>query len=364
MANRRDLSIAARQRRTLWVRPRSRVFFSEVVLNWDDAEWKRNFRISRATFRFLCRTLRQALRRSEVVRKPLTVEERMAITLWRLGTNIEYRTIAHLYGVGLSTVCVVVHQVCHAIVRTLSRRYIRLPTGEDAQVIVDGFLSKWGFPQCMGAVDGSHIPIIAPHTDPLDYYNRKGFHSVVLQAVVDHEYKFLNIFVGWPGSCHDARIFANSEIFVKGEEGSLLPNTTQRISRVDVPVVLLGDPAYPLLRWLMKPFSDLGRLTREQQRFNYCLSRARVVVECAFGRLKGRWRCLLKRNDSHLSFVPTIVTTCCVLHNLCEVHGDGFDDDWMCAEEVASHSTHSSSTTIGTNTTAENIRHVLCQHFI
>ena len=87
-------------------------------------------------------------------------------------------------------------------------------------------------------------------------------------------------------------------------------------------------------------------------------------MECAFRRLKGRWRCLLKRNNSHLSFVPAIVTTCCVLHNLCEVHGDGFDDDWTCAEEVSSHSTHSSSTTIGTNTTAENIRQALCQHFI
>jgi hypothetical protein len=78
---------------------------------------------------------------------------------------------------------------------------------------------------------------LPPHTGPLDYYNRKGFHSVVLQPVVDQEYKFLNIFVGWPGSCHDARIFTNSKIFVKGEEGSLIPNITQQISGVDVPVV-------------------------------------------------------------------------------------------------------------------------------
>jgi transposase len=50
----------------------------------------------------------------EVVRRPLNVEQRVAITLWRLGTNLEYRSISHLFGVGLSTVCVVVHEVCTA----------------------------------------------------------------------------------------------------------------------------------------------------------------------------------------------------------------------------------------------------------
>ena len=47
------------------------------------------------------------------------------------------------------------------------------------------FLQTGGFSQCFGAIDGSHIPIIAPSTDPLDYYNHKGFHFIVLQALVD-----------------------------------------------------------------------------------------------------------------------------------------------------------------------------------
>ena len=62
------------------MKPRSQTFFSNVVMNWDDVEWKRNFRIGQ---------------RRDVVRRPLSVEERIAITLWRLGTNIEYRSIAH-----------------------------------------------------------------------------------------------------------------------------------------------------------------------------------------------------------------------------------------------------------------------------
>ena len=73
--------------------------------------------------------------------------------------------------------------------------------GQGLRTIVDSFESKWGFPQCTGAIDGSHIPIIAPAENALDYYNRKGFHSVILQAVVDHEYKFLMYVWAGPAVC-------------------------------------------------------------------------------------------------------------------------------------------------------------------
>ena len=61
----------------------------------------------------------------------------------------------------------------------------------------------------------------------------------------------MSIFVGWPGRCHDARILANSSVFAKAEEDSLLPTTTENTSGVAVPVVILGDPTYPLLPWLI-----------------------------------------------------------------------------------------------------------------
>ena len=66
----------------------------------------------------------------------------------------------------------------------------------------------------------------------------------------------------------------------------------------------------------MKPFSDTGHLSRDQHNFNYRLSRARNVIENAYGRLKARWRCLLKRNDCHLLAVCDQVVTCCTLHNI------------------------------------------------
>ena len=83
------------------------------------------------------------------------------------------------------------------------------------------------------------------------------------------------------------------------------------------------------MTWLMKPFAHNTQLTSSEKIFNYKLSRARIVVENAFGRLKARWRRLLKRNDMSLSNIPTVVAACCILHNVCEVHGERFNDQWL-----------------------------------
>ena len=66
-----------------------------------------------------------------------------------------------------------------------------------------------------GAIDGSHIPVRPPAMNHTDYYNRKGFYSVILQGVVDANYLFEDIYVGWPGSVHDSRVFVNSSLYNK-----------------------------------------------------------------------------------------------------------------------------------------------------
>ena len=111
----------------------------------------------------------------------------------------------------------------------------------------------------------------------------------------------------------------------------------------------------------MKAFQDNGRLTSQQKLFNYRLSRARVVVEHAYGRLKGRWRCLLKRLDINVKDVPELVAACCTLHNMCEIHSDTFDEALLGVEigcDVASD-TRSSQVESG-----ENIRQALMSHFV
>ena len=203
------------------------------------------------------------------------------------------------------------------------------PSGEQLDSIVDGFLTKWGVPQCVGAIDGCHIPIAAPVNNHTDYYNRKGWYSMILQGVADANYRFLDVCIGWPGSVHDARVFAHSNLYKKITEEELLPSKPLRVNGVDVPLFLIGDSAYPLNTWLMKPFPHNGVLTTEQKTFNYRLCRARIVVENAYGCLKARWRRLMKRNDMHVRNIPNVVAAACILHNMCEVHGDAINDAWL-----------------------------------
>ena len=310
---------------------RSDYWWSHIVLfTFSNNDWLENFRMSQNTFDLLCSALEPNIsKRKTRMREPLPVKKRVAITLWFLATPVEYRTIGHLFGVARCTVCVVVHETCTAIVSLLLKRYICFPQGNELNYVVEGFMKKWDLPQCVGAIDGSHIPISAPTNNHSDYYNRKGFYSIIIQAIVDFRYRFIDVYCGWPGSVHDSRVFAHSSIFTRGKNGTLLPSDTRSIGGIDVPLYLVGDSAYPLLRWLMKPFPHNSNLSTAQRNYNYHQSRARIVVENTFGRLKARWRRLLKRLDMSVDTIPIVVTACCILNNLCEVHGDTFRESWL-----------------------------------
>lgn len=182
----------AQQHRTqrAWTidRPSGNVFWTDVLQNFDDDQWRLHFRMTRATFEFIVNQLAPELTHQTTRwRKALEPRKRLAIVLWWYATPSEYRTISCLFGVGVSTVCMLVREVTAVIKNNLAARFISMPKGDALQKTVDGFAAR-GYPMCAGAIDGTHIPIIAPREDPKSYYNRKGWHSIVVQAVVDHNF--------------------------------------------------------------------------------------------------------------------------------------------------------------------------------
>ena len=101
------------------------------------------------------------------------------------------------------------------------------------------------------------------------------------------------------------------------------------IKGVNVPLFLIADSAYPLQTWLMKPFPQSSVVTNEIKQYNYRVSSARIIVENAYGRLKARWRRLMKRNDMHVDHIPQVIAAACILHNVCEIHREHVNDAWL-----------------------------------
>ena len=131
-------------------------------------------------------------------RKAISVQHRVAITLWVLATTSEYRTTAQLFGVARCTVCCIVKETCTAIVKVLLPKYVHFPVGDKLKETVQGFYDHWGIPQCAGSIDGSYIPVRPPALNHTDYYNKKGWYSINVQPVVDHNYLLTDLYIGWP----------------------------------------------------------------------------------------------------------------------------------------------------------------------
>lgn len=177
-----------------------------------------------------------------------------------------------------------------------------------------------------GAIDGTHIKIRAPRESAVNYFSRYQQHDVAVQGIVKGRKIFMDIAAGFPGSLHDARVLRNSSIYDRAEQGDVLAAPTHVIGGHKIHPFSVGDSAYPLSRFLQKPYPEGTRDPSEIQ-FNKQLSAARVKVECAFGIVKGRWRILSFIEEASVARVSKIIVACAVFHNFCIPHRDEWDLD-------------------------------------
>ena len=119
--------------------------------------------------------------------------------------------------------------------------------------------------------------------------------------------------VKWPRSVHDARVFSNSSLNLLLRDKIIHPSSKVIVeNEPSVHICLLGDPAYPLLPFIMKEFAN-GVRTPEEQFFGYRLSSTRMVIEFAFGCLKARFGCLRKDMNINIDHLPYVIHSWFVL---------------------------------------------------
>ena len=284
-------------------------------------------------------------------RAPISVGEKLALTIRYLATGESYTSLSCQFRVGRSTISKFLSEVCRAIQDEFTREYLRCPiTPDEWKELETEFRIRWNVPHALGALDGKHVtlknsgalyhnykgffsivmlalvdgqykfrcPITpdgwkeletefrimwnVPHAlGALDgkhvalknpgalYHNYKGFFSIVMLVLVDGQYKFRWVDVGTAGSCSDAQIFNTCHLKRKINDGSIGFPGPAPITQGgrDVPYFILVDDAFALKTWLMKPY---GRrmLTREERIANYRISRGRRV-----GILVSRFRVMM-----------------------------------------------------------------------
>lgn len=270
-------------------------------------------------------------------RKPLEPGLKLAVTLRHMATGSTFRQLMFSFRVAENTISVFVPQVLESLIATLKNE-VMPPVLEPEQwyAISDKFNTRWNFPHICGAIDGKHIPIKAPPKSGSLYYNYKGFFSMILLALADAEYKFIWASIAEYGSASDCQVFNESDLRKLLEEGELgfpTPEPLPGMSK-NIPYFFVGDDAFPLRTWMMKPYSRMG-LGHDERIFNYRISRARRVVENSFGILANRFRCLLApciyRKTKN---VQSLVLACVMLHNLLRIRSP---DDTVADQEDASH---------------------------
>ncbi|XP_026826173.1 putative nuclease HARBI1 isoform X2 [Ooceraea biroi] len=191
-------------------------YIENIVYNYDDKDFIMHFRLSRLIVYELINKFRTSIIftsiEDRVENVKVSAEKHILCYLWFVGHETgSYRDVADRFGIALSTLYYIITRVTEFIM-SLAPQFIRYLTAVEKEETSNYFREK-GFPGIIGAIDGSHIRIDKPVLDADSYINRKQYFSIHLQGIVNQHLKFIDVFIGYPDSVHDARVFKNSTIF-------------------------------------------------------------------------------------------------------------------------------------------------------
>lgn len=315
------------------IRPKNEGYFEQTIPLYSEKEFHEHFRISRQISQEIANRFQGSdhFKHQSGGFGKLSALQHVLIFLWFAGhQTASFRDVADRFNISISSLYNVIRRIT-MFLSGLSEEIIRWPENQERVEILEYFQNN-GFPGVIGTIDGSHIKIDKPDDDADSYLNRKKYYSIQvnikiclfflllfsyffqIQVVCDHNLLLRDIFIGYPGSVHDSRVFRNSP----------LSNDLVNKCRDNY---LLGDSGYPCLRHLLTPYPDHGHLTAIQQRFNLKLSKNRYLVEHCLGVLKQKFRQLYHVKLRSVNDIVHFIRACCVLHNL--AIKDEFEGNWL-----------------------------------
>ena len=206
----------------------------------DDSDLMSKYRLPQHLIVNLCNSLQNRLTRNTERNHAMSVSTQVFAALRYYASGCFFLDTAGGHGISKSLVSRALHDVNMALCDHV-REYIQFPRNlETLRIIKNHFYEIANFPKVIGLVDGTQIPIKGPSQEELLYICLKGFHSLSVQLVCSASLKILDIVSKWPGSTHDAFVWANCGLNRLLEEGQMSG-------------FILGDSGYPLRPYLMTP---------------------------------------------------------------------------------------------------------------
>ena len=157
---------------------------------YTERELRSRYRFGREGLEFIVDLLADEISPSTRRSHSLSAEEQVLITLRFLASGSFLEVIGDTFGsYDKSTVSRVVRRVTQALAAKVND-FIKFPaTRAERNEIKQGMFKVGGFPCTIGCIDGTHVRIKSPSQNESDYVNRKGFHSINVQAICNHEGK-------------------------------------------------------------------------------------------------------------------------------------------------------------------------------
>lgn len=208
-----------------------------------------------------------------------------------------------------ATACRVFYTVCKGINDNLCHLF-ELKSDINRVIVGFGWIS---LPNCCGVLGLEKFQLDG------DLLGENG--SLIVQAVVDSEGRFLDVSAGWPSTMAPANILRQSKFFSGVEESKdYLQGPSFELSDGNsIPQYILGDSCFPLLPWLLTPYKESGESNETispEMAFNSVHSGGTEIVKMAFGRLRKRWKLVANKwKENCIEAFPYVIVTCCLLHN-------------------------------------------------
>ncbi|XP_033141981.1 uncharacterized protein LOC103856887 [Brassica rapa] len=295
-------------------------------------------RMNQGTFKNLCFRLRQYYKLEES--QNVYHEESVAMFVEMVAQDLTVRALAERYQRSVDTVDRKLDQVLSVLLK-LAADIIKPSRGEfttPSHVLVNNDRYMPFFEDCIGALDGTHLPVRPPSDNPEPYRGRKGEPTINVLAICNLKMRFIYAYVGVPGRAHDTKVLTHcathEPFFPHPPDGKYY----------------LVDSGYPTrtgylgphrrTRYHLDQFARGGPPTNSRELFNRRHASLRSVIERTFGVWKAKWRILDRKHPKYdvIKWVK-IVTATMALHNFIR---DSSDEDrdftyWETVNEYEHH---------------------------